>query len=169
MKCSGRQVGQKSEPARVDAQDGRGMVFHPPRRVEDGAIASQHDRHVGGQGREVGLGREIDADQLDPGGLSQLHRPLSLASAWTSGLIPLPRMTSLSGGRWTLPALPESAGSMRAFTYRLRQRTVRCRPGFLARGRRVTKVLIAALVLDVSRSLGRSPAGGHRRSSALPG
>ena len=44
------------------------MVFHPPRGVENGSVASQHDRHVGGKGREVGVGREIDADQLDAGG-----------------------------------------------------------------------------------------------------
>ena len=71
QKRGGRQVGQEPEPARVDAQDGRGMVFHPPRRVEDGAVATQHDGHVGGQGREVGIGREIDAGQLDPGGAEQ--------------------------------------------------------------------------------------------------
>ena len=44
------------------------MVFHPTRGVEHGSVATQDDRHVGGQGREVGVRRKIDADQLDPVG-----------------------------------------------------------------------------------------------------
>ena len=111
LKRRGRQVGQEPEPARVDAQNGRGMVFHPPRRVEHGAVAAEHDRHVGGQGREVGVGRKIDADQLDPVGVESTASAIALASAWTSGLIPLPRMTNLSG-RLGVRLVPAGTGRL---------------------------------------------------------
>ena len=55
------------------------MVVHPPGRVEHGAVAAEHDGDVGRQLRQVGIGREVDAGQDDPGRTDHGHgQPLGL-------------------------------------------------------------------------------------------
>jgi len=74
------------------------MVRHPPGRVENGPVASQHDRHVGGEGGEVGICREIDADQLETGSLSQ-GLGQSLGQGMYLGLDPITQDKKLESSR----------------------------------------------------------------------
>ena len=78
----GRQVGQEPEPADVDAQHGRGPVAHPPRGVQHGAVAAEHQRDVGLEAREVGIRRQVDARPgTSPGlRLDRLGQPVGLGA-----------------------------------------------------------------------------------------
>ena len=43
----GGQIGEEAKPAGIDAQHGRGVVVHPPGRVQHGAVAPKHHGDIG--------------------------------------------------------------------------------------------------------------------------
>ena len=73
---SGRQVGEEPEAAEVDAEDRHLTVAHLAGRPQDGAVAAEHQGHVGGHVGQVALPAQVREDHLTPGGRDGRGQPL---------------------------------------------------------------------------------------------
>ena len=60
----GAEVGEEAELAEVDAEDGRLAVAHLAGGAEDGAVAAEDEREVGGQAGQVGFLAEVVEDDF---------------------------------------------------------------------------------------------------------
>ena len=93
----GGQLGDEAEPAQVDPQDRRGGVAHPSGGVQDRAVAAEDQGHVGVRGSTGRSRRPGRPRRGPPPRWSSSASPRRTASRTTSGLVPLPRITTFRG------------------------------------------------------------------------